>query len=154
MKLTLTCSKSKRRAVEQDVKSVQISKYEKKKTKKDYFVVLVSLLLTLNIFCALSQFFYFNPEQVNTSWHLLDSWSHIQKLSPRCVFQVRFSKNIQLVYSGTFMHGIQRVKTILDEELFSKRNYSNKKCKLGNYLHCMNFFCTCVGSCCACVGSR
>ena len=52
------------------------------------------------------------------------------------------------------MHGIQRVKTILDEELFSKRNYSNKKCKLGNYFHCPNFFCTCVGSCCACVGLR
>ena len=41
------------------------------------FVVLVSLLLTLNVFYTLFQFFYFNYEQANAVRHMLHSLSCI-----------------------------------------------------------------------------
>ena len=83
--------KVKRKALEQSVKFIQ--KHQLKHQNSANFVLLVSLMLTLNIIYTLFQFFYFNYEQVNAERHMLHLLSFIQKQSPTGVFQERCSTN-------------------------------------------------------------
>ena len=84
--------KVERKALEQGVKSVY--KFIIKAPKRHSFcrsgVFNVNFEHILHLVLA----FYFKSEQVNTDRHMLYSLSHIQKQSPRGVFQERCSTNI------------------------------------------------------------
>ena len=93
-KSTFTCSKSTRRPLEQDVKSVQL-----RHQNEANFFVLVSLLLTLNIFYTLLQFFCFNSEQVNAGRHMQYSFSYKQTeaVTHRCFSRKVFYKYLYIL---------------------------------------------------------
>ena len=89
---TFASSKLKRTALKQSVKSDE-SKQLRHQSKGN-FVVLMSLLVTLNIFYILLWLFCINSDQVNAEWRLLYSLPNIQRQSPTGVFQEKYCTNI------------------------------------------------------------